>query len=61
MVRLPEDMMLGARLERGEATPEMMMELGRIIADFHQHAPTDDRIAAAGDLEGVRFNGRREL
>ena len=56
MVRLPEDMMLGARLERGEATPEMMMELGRIIAEFHQHAPTDDKIAAAGDFEGVRFN-----
>ena len=56
MVRLPEDMMLGARLERGEVTPDMMLELGRVIADFHQHAPTNDKIAAAGDLEGVRFN-----
>ncbi len=56
MVRLPEDMMLDARLERGEVTPEMMGELGRIIANIHAHAQTSDEIAAAGDLEGVRFN-----
>ncbi len=56
MVRLPEDMMLDARLERGEVTPEMMAELGRIVANVHAHEPTSDKIAAAGDLEGVRFN-----
>ncbi len=56
MVRLPEQMMLDARLERGEVTPEMMTELGRIVADVHAHEQTSDKIAAAGDLEGVRFN-----
>ena len=56
MIRLPEDMMLDARLERGEVTPEMMAELGRIVADVHLHAQTGDAIAAAGDLEGVRVN-----
>lgn len=56
MVRLPEDMMLNARLERGEVTPEMMAELGRTVANVHATAQTSDKIAAAGDLEGVRFN-----
>ena len=56
MVRLPEDMMLDARLDRGEVTPEMIAELGRIVADFHQHAQTSGTIALAGDLEGIRFN-----
>lgn len=56
MVRLPEDMMLNARLERSEVTPEMMAELGRIVAGVHANAETNDKIAATGDLEGVRFN-----
>ncbi len=56
MVRLPEDMMLDARLERGEVTPEMMAELGRIVANVHANEETSDSIAAAGGLEGVRFN-----
>lgn len=56
MVRLPEDMMLNARLERDEATPEMMAELGRAVAEIHRTAQTNDDIAVAGDLEGVRFN-----
>ena len=56
MIRLPEDMMLDARLERDEVTPEMMAELGRIVANVHDHAETSDKIAAAGNLEGVRFN-----
>ena len=49
-------MMLDARLDRGEVTPEMIAELGRIVADFHQHAQTSGTIALAGDLEGIRFN-----
>ncbi len=56
MARLPENMMLDARLERGEVTPDMMTQLGRVIADFHERAETNDEIAAAGDIAGVRFN-----
>ena len=56
MVRLPEDMMLNTRLERDEVTPEMMAELGRTVANVHANAETNNKIATAGDLEGVRFN-----
>ncbi len=56
MTRLPEDKMLNARLDRGDVTADMLRDLGHIIADFHNEARTDDAIAAAGDLEGVRFN-----
>ena len=56
MIRLPEDKMLNARLDRGDVTADMLRDLGHIIADFHNEAQTDDAIAAAGDLEGVRFN-----
>ncbi len=56
MVRLPQDMMLDARLSRGDVTSEMVAGLGRAIAQFHHGTETNDVIAAAGDLNGVRFN-----
>ena len=56
MVRLPEDKMLNVRLDEGDVTADMLRNLGHIIGEFHNAAETSDAIAAAGDLEGVRFN-----
>jgi len=56
MVRLPQERMLREVIRRGEATPAMLGEIARTLAEFHARAATGPAIQAMKGLEGVAFN-----
>jgi aminoglycoside phosphotransferase family enzyme/predicted kinase len=56
MKRLPDEERLSSLIASGRATPEMMRDLGRLIADFHRDAETSPAIEHFGSLEVVRHN-----
>ena len=56
MKRLPDEERLSSLISSGRATPEMMRDLGRLIADFHRSAATSPEIAHYGSLDVVRHN-----
>jgi aminoglycoside phosphotransferase family enzyme/predicted kinase len=56
MKRLPEEQRLSKLIESGQASPEMMRDLGRLVADFHKRAATSPEIEKFGALETVRQN-----
>ncbi len=56
MKRLPEEQRLSSLVALGDARPEMMQDLGRLIADFHRRAASTPQIARFGSLETVRHN-----
>jgi hypothetical protein len=56
MKRLPEEQRLSKLIESGAVGPEMMRDLGRLVADFHKRAETSPEIAGYGSLETVRHN-----
>ncbi|HSG81724.1 MAG TPA: AAA family ATPase, partial [Gemmatimonadota bacterium] len=56
MKRLPDDQRLSSLITEGTATPAMMQELGRLVADFHRRAETSPQIAHYGSLDVVRHN-----
>lgn len=56
MRRLPQDRMMDALLARGELTPRMVEDVAACLADFHERAATDERIAAFGRPEAIRVN-----
>jgi aminoglycoside phosphotransferase family enzyme/predicted kinase len=56
MKRLPEDQRLTNLIDSGAASPAMMRDLGRRVADFHKRAETSPGIAQYGSLETVRQN-----
>ncbi len=56
MKRLPDEQRLSKLVETGAVDPEMMSELGRLIAGFHEDAETSDEIAKYGSLETIRHN-----
>jgi aminoglycoside phosphotransferase family enzyme/predicted kinase len=61
MERLSEAATLQKRLQRGEATPQMVKALGQRIAQFHAHAETNERIAAFGRFDVVAQNARENF
>lgn len=56
MRRLPDEQRLSKLLETGAVRPELLLELGRLVADFHERAATSPAIARFGSLETVRHN-----
>ena len=56
MKRLPEEQRLSNLIASGAVGPEMMRDLGRLVADFHSRAETSPEIAQYGSLETVRHN-----
>ncbi len=56
MKRLPHDRMLDELVRRGAAEPELVEELGRIVARFHAAAPTGGEIDDLGSLSTVSAN-----
>ncbi|MBX6314066.1 MAG: AAA family ATPase [Isosphaeraceae bacterium] len=61
MVRLPDEAMLQARLERGEVDAATIASLARRLAAFHAAAEAGDRIAAFGRPEVVAGNLRENF
>lgn len=56
MRRLPHDRMLDRLAAAGGVEPERVEEVGRIVARFHQAAPTGGEIDRVGGPAGVRTN-----
>ncbi|UCC49800.1 MAG: AAA family ATPase [Gemmatimonadota bacterium] len=56
MLRLPEEGRLSKLIEAGTVPRELMHELGRLVAHFHQRAETSPEIATYGSLETVKQN-----
>ncbi len=49
-----EDDSFVSLFEQGKLTPELIAELGKIVAKFHQTAATNDYILSFGQVENVR-------
>jgi aminoglycoside phosphotransferase family enzyme/predicted kinase len=56
MKRLPESQRLSKLIESGAAGPDLMRDLGRLVAEFHARAETSAEIAEYGKLDTVRRN-----
>ncbi len=56
MKRLDDDRMMDGLVLRGEATPEMLREVARTLAEFHEKAECSERTAAYGSVETIRQN-----
>ena len=54
MRQFPQEQLFSNLLERGELTPLLMEELGRVVAAFHAQAETNDYIRSFGRPEQVR-------
>lgn len=54
MRQFPQEQLFSNLLERGELTPLLMEELGRVVAAFHAQAETNDYIRSFG-RPGHRF------
>lgn len=54
MRQFPQDGLLLSVFERGDLTERLMEELGRVVAQFHAKAPTNDYIKSFGEPEQVR-------
>ena len=61
MARLPEEVTLQNRLERGEVTGESLTSLAKRIAWFHSHAACGPRISAFGRFEVVARNAHENF
>jgi aminoglycoside phosphotransferase family enzyme len=56
MRQLPRERMMDVLLLRGQVIPEMVARVAEKLADFHQRAQTNPRIAAFGRLGVIRQN-----
>lgn len=56
MRRLPHDRMLDVLVQNGAAAPELLDDIGRVIAAFHAQAATGGEIDELGHLNVVRAN-----
>mgnify|MGYP001045519717 FL=1 len=54
MRQFPQEQLFSNLFERGELTPALMEELGRVVAMFHAQAETNDYIRSFGRPERVR-------
>ena len=54
MRQFPQETLLPQLFERGELSPELVVQLAKEIADFHGRLPTNDRILSFGSVAGVR-------
>jgi len=56
MRQLPQDRMMDVLLPRGQVTPEMVTKVAEKLMGFHQKAKTNQKIAAFGRLDVIRYN-----
>ncbi len=56
MTRLPDDATLEAFVRAGTATPDLLAEVARVVADFHASIPTNEHIATFGEEAVIRGN-----
>ncbi|MDD5648684.1 MAG: kinase, partial [Dehalococcoidia bacterium] len=56
MKQLPRDRMMDLLLPQDAVTPAMLVQVARLMADFHGRAATGPDINVYGSLEGIRTN-----
>jgi aminoglycoside phosphotransferase family enzyme/predicted kinase len=56
MVRLPDEATLASLVQKGTATPQLLVEVAHVLAAFHARTSTDQQIASFGSLENIRAN-----
>jgi aminoglycoside phosphotransferase family enzyme/predicted kinase len=54
MQQFPQETLLTELFDRGELTEDLLQKLARVIAEFHLHTYTDDRIRSFGEVAQVR-------
>lgn len=54
MRQFPQESLLVNMFENGKLTPEIMRELGLVVARFHSHCITNDYIANFGNIEQIK-------
>ncbi|MEN9246064.1 MAG: AAA family ATPase [Thermostichales cyanobacterium SRBZ-1_bins_19] len=54
MRQFPQETLLTRYFERGELTPDLIQRLGRHVADYHLHTPTNDYVTSFGRVAQVR-------
>lgn len=54
MVQFPQETLLSSLFERGELTEEILLNLAKTLAEFHQKAPTNDYIRSFGEISKIR-------
>jgi uncharacterized protein len=54
MQQFPQETLLSAMDDRGELTDAHLEELAKVLAEFHQKAPTNDYILSFGEIPQVR-------
>lgn len=54
MRQFPQEALFTNIFERGELTDRLMEDLGRVVAEFHTHAPINDYIRSFGKVSQLR-------
>lgn len=54
MRQFPQETLLSAMYDRGELTEQHIIDLAKVLAEFHKTAPTNDYILSFGEVEKVR-------
>ncbi len=54
MRQFPQDRLLSQLEKKGKLTPEIIQQLGQVIADFHQNSLTNDYILSFGEVSQIK-------
>jgi uncharacterized protein len=54
MQQFPQDALLSSLFEQGKLTEEILLDLAKVLAEFHLQAPTNDYIRSFGEISQVR-------
>ncbi|WP_017306146.1 AAA family ATPase [Spirulina subsalsa] len=54
MRQFPQSVLLSEMLEQGKLLPEHIVELGRVVAEFHKTSKTNDYIESFGEVEQIK-------
>lgn len=54
MLQFPQATLLSEMYERGAVTEELVLELAKVIADYHQHSETSEYIRTFGTIPAIR-------
>lgn len=52
--QFPQEALFSSLFERGELSEKLMEDLGRVVAKFHEKAPSDDYIRTFGEVDKIR-------
>jgi uncharacterized protein len=54
MQQFPQDALLSNLFEQGKLTEEILLELAKVLAEFHLQAPTNDYVRSFGEIPQIR-------